>query len=97
MKYLTVVLMALLIPTAAMAKGECKEDRQKFCKDAAHVGACLDQHKAQLSEGSQSQTGGKGQCGKRILRSQPRWIRKKELTRSLELNHSLSRTARTQA
>ena len=42
--------MALLVPTAAMAKGECKEDRAKFCKDAAHLGACLDQHKAELSD-----------------------------------------------
>jgi hypothetical protein len=50
MKHLMVVIIALLIPAAAMAKGECKEDRQKFCKDAAHVGACLDEHKAELSE-----------------------------------------------
>ena len=50
MKHVTIVLMALLIPTAATAKGECKEDRAKFCKDAAHVDACLDEHKAELSE-----------------------------------------------
>jgi hypothetical protein len=34
---------------------------------------------------------------KRILRSQPRGARKKELPRSLELNHSLRRAARRQA
>ena len=50
MKHVAIVLIALLIPTAAMAKGECKEDKAKFCKHAAHVGACLDKHKAELSE-----------------------------------------------
>jgi len=55
MKHLMVVLVGLLIPTAAMAKGECKPDREKFCKDIiaakGDVGACLDQHKAELSAG----------------------------------------------
>ena len=50
MRHLIVVLAALLIPAVAMAKGECKEDRQKFCKGAADSVACLDQHKAELSE-----------------------------------------------
>jgi hypothetical protein len=50
MKQLMVVIIALLVPAAAMAKGECKADREKFCKDAAHVGACLDQHVSELSE-----------------------------------------------
>ena len=59
MKHLTVVLIALLIPAASMAKGECKEDRQKFCKHAAHIGACLDQHKAELSEACKSKREGK--------------------------------------
>ena len=49
MKYLIVLIIALLIPAAAMAKG-CKEDKQKFCKDATHVDACLDQQKAESSE-----------------------------------------------
>jgi len=49
MKHLIVVI-ALLIPTMAMAKGECKEDKQKFCKDATDSIACLAQHKAELSE-----------------------------------------------
>ena len=50
MKHIAILVMALLIPTAAMAKNECKEDKAKFCKNAAHIGACLDQHKAELSE-----------------------------------------------
>jgi len=50
MKHLIVLTIVLLIPATAVAENPCKEDRQKFCKDAAHVGACLDQHKAELSE-----------------------------------------------
>ena len=50
MKHVAIVLMALLIPTAALAKGECKDDKLKFCKGAAYAGACLDKHKAELSE-----------------------------------------------
>ena len=54
MKHLVVLIIALLIPAAAMAKGECKEDKQKFCKDVAEakgdIGACLNQHMADLSE-----------------------------------------------
>jgi cytochrome c556 len=54
MKYLVALLLALLVPTAAIAKGECKQDRQKFCKDVVEakgdIGACLNQHMADLSE-----------------------------------------------
>jgi len=54
MKRLIVLIIALLIPTAAMAGGECKEDKQKFCKDVVaakgDVGACLNQHMAELSD-----------------------------------------------
>jgi hypothetical protein len=50
MKQLMVLIIALLVPAAAMAKGECKADREKFCKDAANVGACLDYHMAELSD-----------------------------------------------
>ena len=41
-----------VIPVTAMAEGECQQDRQKFCKveTKANVGACLDQHMAELSE-----------------------------------------------
>ena len=48
MKHLMVLTIALLIPAAAMAKGECEDDVQKFCKDVAGekgaVVACLQQH-----------------------------------------------------
>ena len=54
MKYRVALLLALLVPTAAIAKGECKEDKQKFCKDIVEakgdIGACLNQHVADLSE-----------------------------------------------
>ena len=59
MKYLMVVVLTVLVPTAAVAKGECKEDRQKFCKEVIEakgdVGACLDQHMAELSEACKTQ------------------------------------------
>jgi hypothetical protein len=60
MKHLMVVLVALLIPTATMAKGECKADKEKFCKDATHVGACLDQHVSELSEACKNARQAKG-------------------------------------
>src|SRR5262245_25634039 len=49
--HLSVAIFALLIPAAAMAEGECQQDRQRFCKDEAraNVGACLDQHVDELS------------------------------------------------
>ena len=52
MRLYELAIIALLIPVTAMAEGECQQDRQKFCKDEtkANVGACLDQHTAELSE-----------------------------------------------
>jgi hypothetical protein len=54
LKPLIVLIIALLVPTAVMAGGECKEDKQKFCKDVVaakgDVGACLNQHLAELSD-----------------------------------------------
>ena len=52
MKHLVVLIIALLISSAAMAEGECQADRQKFCKDVAKsdVAACFDKHAAELSE-----------------------------------------------
>jgi hypothetical protein len=54
MKYLMALIVALLIPTAASAKGECQDDVQKFCKDVGEakgaVVACLQKHMAELSE-----------------------------------------------
>src|SRR5215510_10161663 len=51
-KELIVAIFALLIPAAAMAEGECQQDRQRFCKaeTKANVGACLEQHVDELSE-----------------------------------------------
>jgi len=66
MRYLMALLIALLVPTAAMAKGECKEDKQKFCKDVieaqGEVGACLKQHAAELSEACKAAAMAKGEC-----------------------------------
>ena len=54
MKHRMVLTIALLIPAAAMAKGECEDDVQKFCKNVGQakgaVVACLQQHMAELSE-----------------------------------------------
>jgi hypothetical protein len=51
---LIALLIALLVPAAAIAEGGCKEDKQKLCKDvveAKAIRACLKQHAAELSEG----------------------------------------------
>jgi hypothetical protein len=66
MKHLMVVIVALLIPATAMAKGPCKEDKDKFCKHAAHVGACLDQHMVELSEACKAKREGKANAKKAI-------------------------------
>ncbi|MGA7371023.1 MAG: cysteine rich repeat-containing protein [Methyloceanibacter sp.] len=54
-QYLMTLIVALLVPTAALAKGEREDDVQKFCKDVAGekgaVGACLQQHERQLGGG----------------------------------------------
>jgi hypothetical protein len=53
MKHLIVMLVTLLIPTATMARDECKADAQKFCKEVidakGNIRACLTQHRAELS------------------------------------------------
>jgi hypothetical protein len=48
--------MALLIPTAAMAKGECKEDKKKFCEglEKKELQACMEKHAAELSAACKS-------------------------------------------
>ena len=50
MKYLLTLFIVLLIPSAAFARGECKEERQKFCAgvERPHLRACLTKHEAQL-------------------------------------------------
>jgi hypothetical protein len=54
MKHLKVLTIVLLIPAAAMAKGECKADREKLCKEViaanGDVAACMKQHEAELSD-----------------------------------------------
>ena len=52
MKYLLTLLIVLLIPTAALAKGECKEERKKFCAMRRMVKKelwdCLSKHEAEV-------------------------------------------------
>ena len=50
MKYLLTLLIVLLIPTAALAKGECKEERKKFCAGMVkpQLWRCLSKHEAEL-------------------------------------------------
>jgi len=57
MKHFTVAIIALLIPATALAAGECRKDRHKFCQGVAHghIGACLDRHKAELSDPCKAQ------------------------------------------
>ena len=54
MRHLVALMIALLVPTAVMAKAGCAEDKEKFCKEVIEakgkVGACLNEHKAELSE-----------------------------------------------
>jgi hypothetical protein len=51
MKYLLAISIALLMPTVALAKGECKEERNKFCAELkkADLLTCLKKHEAELS------------------------------------------------
>jgi hypothetical protein len=51
-----IVMIAFLIPataTVALAKSPCKDDKEKFCKDAKasgkKVATCLKEHEAELS------------------------------------------------
>jgi hypothetical protein len=51
---LALTMIALLVPTAAaMAKGACKDDKEKFCKDViaggGKPGPCLKEHINELS------------------------------------------------
>ena len=51
MRYLLTLMIALLVPTAALAKGECKDDRKKFCvgMEKTELWACLKKHEAEVS------------------------------------------------
>ena len=50
MKYLLMLLVGLLIPSAALAKGDCKEEKGKFCPGLKkeELRACLSKHGAEL-------------------------------------------------
>ena len=54
MKHLIVLIIAIVVPAAAMTDGGCRDDVQKFCKDVGEakraVVGCLQQHMAELSE-----------------------------------------------
>lgn len=54
MMRLMMALLIVLVPTVALAKGECKEDKKKFCKDVVeakgNVADCLEKHLNELSE-----------------------------------------------
>jgi hypothetical protein len=50
MKQLLTLLIVLLIPTAALAKGECRDERKKFCAGMVkkQLWDCLRKHEAEL-------------------------------------------------
>src|SRR5262245_44001408 len=51
MRYLLTLLFVVLIPTAALAQGECHQERKKFCPNnlkKAELWACLSKHEAEL-------------------------------------------------
>ena len=50
MKHLLTLLIVLLIPTAALAKGECRDERKKFCAGMVkkQLWDCLRKHEAEL-------------------------------------------------
>ena len=51
MRYLLMLLIGLLVPTAALAKGECRDDRKKFCAGMvkSELWACLKKHETEVS------------------------------------------------
>jgi hypothetical protein len=55
MKQFGIAIIALLIPATALAAAECRKDRHKFCRGAAHIGACLDAHMSELSDACKAQ------------------------------------------
>ena len=51
MKYLLILLVVLMMPTATLAKGECKEEKKKFCAgdvEKKELWACLGKHEAEV-------------------------------------------------
>jgi hypothetical protein len=43
-------MIAFLVPSAALAKGACQEEKTKFCAKAEDIGLCLSQHSSELSD-----------------------------------------------
>jgi hypothetical protein len=67
MKYVAVLMIALLAPAAALAKGECDADREKFCKDIegeAELKACIQQHFGEMSKACQARMAAKANKNK---------------------------------
>jgi len=57
MKFVYVLIIALLTPVAALAKGECDADMEKFCKgleQGDEFKTCIEQHKGEMSEACQA-------------------------------------------
>jgi hypothetical protein len=57
MKFGAVLIIALLMPVAAMAKGECDADKEKFCQGIEakeELRACIQQHLGEMSEACKS-------------------------------------------
>jgi hypothetical protein len=46
-----IVLAVLMVPTAVLAKGECREERKKFCAglQKKELWACLRKHEAEVA------------------------------------------------
>jgi hypothetical protein len=72
MKRLIILSVAVLIPTAVVAKGECDGDMEKFCPGIQardKVTACMAQHTAELSPAcraaQEARAGGPGSPGKK--------------------------------
>ena len=95
MKHFTVAIIALLIPATALAAGECRKDRHKFCRDATYIRACLDAHVSELSDACKAQRAAKAGAKKNAEESAK--MGKEEGQLRPEPNHSLGRTARRQA
>jgi hypothetical protein len=83
MNRLIVVLVASLVPTTAMAKNPCSQDKRKFCKGETNVVACLDQHIAELSEACKTMLQAKRNEGSaQISKEEGEHARPQPLTRS---------------
>ena len=98
MRYLIMLFIILLIPTGSFAKGECKEERKKFCQglEKAELMDCLKKHQAELSAQCKtaSRPGSKPRKsdGRSALKDRQRWARTKAPTMSRVMALSLKTT-----